>query len=110
MAKTQTFINKPAYLCLSILELTEIVTYEFWYDYVKQKYGEKAKLCYMDTYSFIFYIKLMIFIKILQDVEIRFETSNYELDKLLPKEKNKKMIGIMEDELDGFYWIKSKNL
>ena len=54
---TQIFINKPIYFVLSILELSKIVMYEFWYNYVKSKYGEKAKLCYMDTESFIVYIK-----------------------------------------------------
>ena len=50
-------MNKPVYLGLSILELSTILIYEFWYNYVKQKYGEKSKLCYMDTGSFIVYIK-----------------------------------------------------
>ena len=50
-------MNKRVYLGLSILELSKILMYEFWYDYVKPKYGEKAKLCQMDTYSFIVYIK-----------------------------------------------------
>ena len=57
--------------------------YEFWYDYVKQKYGEKAKLCYMDTNSFIVYIKSDgIYKDITEDVKTRFDTSNYELDRL----------------------------
>ena len=51
MKKTQMLMNKPVYLGLSILELSKIVMYEFWYDYVKSKYGEKAKLCYMDIDS-----------------------------------------------------------
>ena len=42
-------MNKPVYLGLSILELTKILTYEFWYDYIKPKYGKKGKLYYMDT-------------------------------------------------------------
>ena len=46
-------MNNPAYLGLQILEINQIVIYEFWYDNVKPKYGEKAKLCYMDTDSFI---------------------------------------------------------
>ena len=49
-------MNKPVYLGLSILESSEIVMYEFWYDYVKPKYYEKAKPCYMNTESFIVYI------------------------------------------------------
>ena len=62
MKKTQMLINKPVHLALSILEL-KILIYEFWYDYIKSKYGEKAKLCYIDTDRFIEYIKEMIFIK-----------------------------------------------
>ena len=52
MRKTETFMNKPVYLGLSILELSKVVMYGFWYDYVKPKYEEKAKLCYMDTVLF----------------------------------------------------------
>ena len=55
--KTEILMNKPVHLGLSILELSKILMHEFWYDYVKPKYGEKAKLCYMDTDSFIVYIK-----------------------------------------------------
>ena len=92
MKKTQTYINKPAYLGLSILEVSKILMYEFWYDYVKPKYSEKVKLCYMmDTDSFIVYIKTDdIYKDIAKDVETRFATSNYELDRPLPKAKKKK--------------------
>ena len=57
MKKAEILINKPVNLGLSILELSKILMYEFWYDYVKPIYGEKVKLCYMDTVSFIVYIK-----------------------------------------------------
>ena len=57
MKKTQKLMNKPIYLGLSILELSKTVMNEFWYAYVKPRYGEKAKLCYIDTDSFIVYIK-----------------------------------------------------
>ena len=60
--KKKMLMNKPVYLGLSILELSKILMCEFWYDYVKLKYGEKAKLCYVDTNSFIVYIKQMIFL------------------------------------------------
>ena len=49
-------MNKPVHLRLSTLKLSKILMYEFWYDYVKPKFGEKLKLCYMDTGSFIVYI------------------------------------------------------
>ena len=63
MRKTQTFINKPVCLGLSILELIKIVIYEFCFDYIKTNYEVKVKLCYMDTDSFIVYIKTDIIYK-----------------------------------------------
>ena len=78
--------------------------YEFWYDYVKPKYGEKVKLCYMDTDSLLnsLYIKTDdIYKDIAEDVETRFDTSNYELVISLFKGENKKVIGLMKDELGG---------
>ena len=69
--------------------------------HVQAKYGEKAKLCYMDRDSFIVYIKTEeIYSEIAKDVETRFETSNCELDRPLSKEKNK-VTGLMKDELGG---------
>ena len=100
MKRTQTLMNKTAHSGLSILEMSKTVMYEFWYDYVKPKYREKAKLCYMDLYSFIVCIETEnIYVDIAKDVETRFDTSNYELDGLLPEGKNKKVIGLMKDEL-----------
>ena len=54
MKKTQTLMNKLVYLGLSILDLSKTVIYEFWHDYVKPKYGEIAKLCYVDKDSLLF--------------------------------------------------------
>ena len=76
--------------------------YEFWYDYMKPKYGNGVKLCYMDTDSFIMSIKTNDFYKdVTNDVEKRFDTSNYVCDRPLPTGKNKKVIGLMKDELGG---------
>ena len=63
MKKIEILMNKPVYLGLSILELSTILIYEFWYNCVKQKYGEKSKLCYMDTSSFMVYLKTDDFYK-----------------------------------------------
>ena len=93
-------MNKPVYLGLSILDLSKTVMYEFWYDYVKPKYGENAKLCYMDTDSFIVHVKTDdIYKDIAEDVETRFDTSNFEIDK--PEINRQKVIGLMKDELGG---------
>ena len=103
MTKVKVKMNKPIYLGLCILEISKIIMYEFWYDYVKNKYGNKARLCYMDTDSFVINIKTNDFYKdISQDVNERFDTSNYTFDRPLPKGINKKVIELMKDELGGY--------
>ena len=98
MKRTKVKMNKPIYLGLSILDISEILMYEFWYDYTKPKYGDNVKLCYMDTDSFAMNIKTEDFYKdIANDVEKRFDTSNYEVKRPLPTGKNKKVIGLMKD-------------
>ena len=77
--KIEILTHKPFDLGLSMLALSKILKYEFWYDYVKPKYDEKAKLCDVDTD--IVYIRTVdIYKDIAEDVKIRFDTSNYELD------------------------------
>ena len=79
--KTEIHMNKPSYLGLSTLELSKIVMY----DYEKTKYGKKQDCC-MDTDCFIVFIRTDdISNDIAEDIEIRFDTSNYELDRPLPK-------------------------
>ena len=88
MKTTKVKMNKPIYLELSILEISKILMYEFWYDYMKPKYNDKVQLCYMDTDSFIMNIKTNDFYKdISNDVENRFDTSNCEVKRPLPTGK-----------------------
>ena len=95
-------MSKPVYLGLSILGICKTLMYEFWYDYIKSKYQDNAKLCYMDTDSFIINIKTEDFYEdIADDVKKRFDTSNYEVNIPLPTGKNKKVIELMMDELGG---------
>ena len=102
MNKTKVKMNKAIYLGLSILEISKLLMYEFRYDYMKPKYGDNVKLCYMDTDSFIMNIKTEDFYKdIANDVEKRFDTSNCECNRPLPTGKNKKVSGLMKDELGG---------
>ena len=95
--------NKPVYLELSILEISKTLMYEFWYDYIKPKYQNNAKSCYIDTDSFIINIKTEDFCQdIADDIDKRFDTSNYECHRPLPTgKKTKKVIGLMKDELGG---------
>ena len=98
MKKTKVKMNKPIYLGLPILDISNILICEFWYDYMKPKYDDNVKLCYMDTDSFIMNIKTEDFYKdIANDVEKRFDKSNYEFTT----GKNKKVIELMKDELGG---------
>ena len=84
-------MNKPVYLALPMLDLSKTVIYEFWYDYIKPKYGENAKFCYMNTDSFIVHVKIDdIYKDIAEDVETRFDTSDFELGRPLPIGRNKK--------------------
>ena len=102
MKKTKVKMNKPVYLGLSILEISKTLMYKFWYNYMKRKYGDTVKLCYMGTDSFIMHIKKEDFCKdIANDVEKRFDTPNYEVNRALPTRKNIKMIGLMKNELGG---------
>ena len=107
MKKTKVKTNKLVYLGMSILDISKTLMYGFWYDYVKPKYQDKAKLCYMDADSFITHIKTEnCYEDIADDVEKQFDTSNYSEDECnssdkrpLPIGKNKKKIGLFKDEL-----------
>ena len=105
MGKIKVVMNKPVYLGQAILDLSKIVMYEFHYDYMVPKYSlEKLKLCYMDMDSLVYDIKTEDFYEdIANDVEARFDTSGYSITdfRLLPISLNKKVIGLMKDELGG---------
>ena len=100
MKKIRVKMVKPLYLGMSILDISKTLTYEFWYDYIGPKYGDKAKLCYTDADSFIINVKTEYFLEdISNDVEIWFDTSNYDKNdkKPLPIGKNKKVPGVFDE-------------
>ena len=104
MKKTGVKMAKPLYLGMSILDISKTLMYEFWYDYIEPKYGDKTKLCFTDTDSFIVNIKTEDFFEdIPSDVERWFDTSNYDKNnkRPLPIGKNKKVSGLFKDELGG---------
>ena len=87
--KKKVKMNKPIYLWFSILEISKTLMYEFWSDYIKPKYQDNAKPCYMDTESFIINIKTEDFYEdIADDVEKRFDRSNYKVNRPLSTGKN----------------------
>ena len=117
MAPTTLKFRKPVYLGMCILDLPKTLMYEFHYEYIKSKYGDKAKLLFTDTDSLMYEIGTEDFYKdISHDVHSMFDTSNY------PKEHpsgietgvNKKVIGLMKDEAGGeiitkFVGLRAKN-
>ena len=103
MKKTKLKMNKPIYLGMSILDVSKTPMYEFWYDYIKPKYKEKAKLCYMDTDSFVINVFTEEFFEdINNDVERWFDMSNYDKNDKTPLSigKNKKLIAMFKDDLE----------
>ena len=95
-------MNKPVCLGISILDISKTLMYEFRYDYLRPKYSDKAKLCYIDTDSFALNIFTEYFYEdINNDVERWFDTFNYDKNDKRPLQIgfNKKVIGMFKDEL-----------
>ena len=104
MKKTSLTMNKPVYLGMCILELSKTIMYDFHYNYIKPKYGEKAKLLFTDTDSLMYEIETEDFYKdISGDVKDRFDTSDYPENHPsgIPTGINKKVLGMMKDEAGG---------
>ena len=102
MKKVEVKMTKPIYLGTSISDISKILMYKFCYGYIKPKYSDKARLCYMDTDSFVIYIESEDFYKdIANNVERWFDTSNYDKNDERPPRigKNKNVIGLFKDEL-----------
>ena len=88
MRKIKLKMSKPVYLGLSLLQISKTIMYEFWYAYIKPKYPNNAKLCFMDIDRFIIQIQTKdVYKDIADDVEKRFDTSNYRTERCLPKGK-----------------------
>ena len=99
MKNTKGKTNEPVYLGMSILDICKTLMHEFWYDYIKPKYQDNVKVCYMDTDNFIIHIKTKDF----SNGYKWFDTSNYSEDDKMPPPigKNKKVIGLFKGELGG---------
>ena len=104
MKKTKLVFNKPVYLGMCILDLSKTLMYDFHYNYINQKYGNKAKLLFTDTDSLMYEIQTEDFCKdISVDVKHRFDTSDYPPNHPsgIPSGLNKKVIGMFKDEAEG---------
>ena len=104
LKKTSLTMNKPVYLGMCILDLSKTIMYDFHYQYIKPKYGEKAKLLFTDTDSLMYEIETKDFYKdISEDVKDRFDTSDYPENHPsgIPTGINKKVLGMFKDEAAG---------
>ena len=104
MKKTSLIMNKPVYLGMCILDLSITIMYDFHYNYIKPKYGDKAKLLITDTDSLMYEIETEDFYKdISEDVKDRFDTSDYPENHPsgIPTGINKKVLGMFKDEAGG---------
>ena len=104
MKKKELTFNKPVYLGMCILDLSKTLMYEFHYNYIKQKYGNKAKLLFTDTDSLMYEIQTEDFIRILVKMwKKRFDTSDYPPNHPsgIPSGLNKKVLGMFKDEVKG---------
>ena len=116
MKKTKLVFNKPVYLGMCILDSSKTLMYDFHYNYIKRKYGDKAKLLFTDTDSLMYEIQTEDFYKdISEDVKDRFDTSDYPPDHPsgIPSGFNKKVLGMFKDEvrgevIDEFVGLRSK--
>ena len=104
MKKVKLTMNKPVYLGMCILDLSKTIMNDFHYDYIKPKYGDKAKLLITDTDSLLYEIETEDFYKdISGDVKDRFDTSDYPENHPsgIPTGENKKVLGMFKDEAAG---------
>ena len=104
MKMTKLDFDKPVYLGMCILDLSKTLMYDFHYNYIKKKYGDKAKLLLTDTDSLMYEIQTKDFYKdIIGDVKDRFDTSGYPSDHPsdIPSGFNKKVLGMFKDEVNG---------
>ena len=100
MKEVEVNMNKQIYLGQTILYISKTLMYEIWYDYIKPKYGDKARLYHVNTDSYVMRIKTDDFYRdIAGDVERWFDTPNYDEkdERSFPIGKNKKVIGIFKD-------------
>jgi hypothetical protein len=103
--KEQIKFDKPIFLGCAILDLSKVLMYRFYYNYIKPKYQDNARLCFMDTDSFFMEIKTQDVYEDIEKDKDRFDLSNYGDNPdtaFLKDDTNKKVLGAMKDEAEGF--------
>ena len=113
MAKTKLILNRPIYVGFVVLDGSKLLMYDFHYNYIKKKYGDKAKLLFTDTDSLCYEIETDDLYQDMKSDHHQFDTSNYKEDNFLYSLENKKVLGKMKDEcageiIDEFIGLRSK--
>ena len=113
MAKTKLVLNRPSYVGFVVLDVSKLLMYDFHYNYIKKKYGDKAKLLFTDTDSLCYEFQTDDLYLDMKDDHHQFDTSNYKEDNFLYSLENKKVLGKMKDEcageiIDEFIGLRSK--
>ena len=98
---TSVILNKPIYIGFCILDLSKTLMYEFHYDVIRSKYGSKAKLCFTDTDSLLYWIQTNDIYSDMLFQSDCYDTSDYPVQHPLHSTKNKKVLGKMKDEMAG---------
>ena len=101
MHKTRLVLNKPVYTGMTILENSKIVMYDFYYNYLKARYGQNCELIYTDTDSLLLNIQTEDVYKDMKEHSWLYDTSNYRKDHPLYDDRKKKVLGKMKDECGG---------
>lgn len=102
MTKTHILMDKPIAIGLAILDISKVVMYEFYYDYIKPKYGSNVSMCYTDTDSFVLHIKTDDFYTEMRSNLERYDTSDYPENNIFQIPRvNKKIPGLFKDELNS---------
>lgn len=103
MSRTKILMNKPISVGMTILDLSKELMYSFYYNFLKQKYGNNLEMMYTDTDSFMLNVKTNCFYTdMLPDIEMRYDTSDFSVDNEFGiPQRNKKIPGLFKDELNG---------
>ena len=96
MHKTQLVLNKPVYTRMTILENRKILMYDFYYNYLKARYGQNCELIYTDTDSLLLNVQTEDVYKDMKEHSWLYDTSNYPKDHPLYDDRNKKVLGKMK--------------
>ena len=98
------YFNKPIYVGQAILDLSKTLMFDFYYNYIRKKFGDRAELLFTDTDSLMYLIKTDDFYQdINKDIKRKFDTSDYpeKHPSGIKTGTNKKVIGKFKDEVGG---------